>query len=179
MAFAAIDVAGVFEYFGVVGQRAPGDSQLGAGAPVVAEAVVVVISQREVGFASIRLEAQSGLHGRIGQIETGGSVVVALKIDIAMHLGQQAPGEQEVRVAGDSFIEQARGLGQLLLGVDLIRGVGVERLGPQVKVVGGKIGRGRFLDRSFFARRELGLKLVGDRFGNLALNGENIRQSRS
>ena len=88
MAFAAIDVAGVFEYFGIVGERAPGNGQLAAGALVVAEAVVIVISQGEVGFACIRLEAQSGLHGRVRQIEAARSVVVTLPIDFVVHSGQ-------------------------------------------------------------------------------------------
>ena len=53
--------------------------------------------------------------------------------------------------------------------------VSEERLGAQIKVVCGKISGERFLDRRLFARRNFGLKLVGDRLGNLALNGEHVR----
>jgi hypothetical protein len=83
-----------------------------------------------------------------------------------MHPGEQAPCEQEGRVAGDSFVQQARGLGQLLPGVDVTRSVGIERLSAQVDVVGGKIGCGAF-SIAAFSPGELGLKLVGDRRGDL------------
>ena len=43
MAFAAIDVAGVCEYFGVIGQRASGNGQFDTSALIVAETVIVVI----------------------------------------------------------------------------------------------------------------------------------------
>ncbi len=103
---AAGDVARVFEYSGVVGQCSPGDSQLSAGASVIAEAVVVVVGQRKVGFARIRLETQRDLHGRLSQFETSRGAVVALNVDIAMHPGEQAPGEQELRIVSDRFVEQ-------------------------------------------------------------------------
>ena len=57
MAFPAVDIASVFEYFGVVGQRAPGDGQLSAGTLVVAEAVVIVIGQGESAKAQAAFTA--------------------------------------------------------------------------------------------------------------------------
>ena len=58
--------------------------------------------------------------------------------------------------------------------MDLIRGVGKERLRAQVKVVSGKVGCGWFLDRRFFAGGDLGLKLISDRLRDFALDGEDV-----
>src|SRR5436190_6302332 len=68
VAFAAVDHAGVSEYISAVGQCAPGDSELAASPPVIAEPVVVINGQSEVGFARIGLQAKSCFHGRFGQI---------------------------------------------------------------------------------------------------------------
>ena len=139
VAFAAVDHAGVSEYISVVGQCAPGDNELTASPSVIAESVVVINGQGEVRFARIRLKAQSGLHGRISQTETGRGVVVAPKVGSAMYSGQQTPSLYEVRIASDSFIEQFGRLRQLLPGMDWVRCVGEEFLGAQVKVVRIKI----------------------------------------
>src|SRR5262249_28451028 len=53
VALAAVDHAGVSEYISVVGQCAPGDNQLTASPPVIAEPVVVINGQSEVGLARI------------------------------------------------------------------------------------------------------------------------------
>ena len=49
-------------------------------------------------------------------------------------------------------------------------------LGPGVEIEGGQVGGGRLFDRRFLVRRELGLQLIGDGFGNLALDGKHIGQ---
>src|SRR5207244_10866683 len=121
VAFAAVDHAGGSEYISAVGQCAPGDNELAASPTVIAESVVVRNGQGEVGFARIRLKAQSGLHGRICQTETGRGVVVAPKVGSAMYSGKQTPSLYEVRIACDSFIEQLGRLRQLLPGVNWIR----------------------------------------------------------
>jgi hypothetical protein len=92
-----------------------------------------------------------------------------------MHSGEQAPGKQKLRVSGDSFVEQLRSFGQVLLGVDIVGDVGPESFGTLVKVERREISGGRFLDRRLFARGNFGLQLVGDRLGNLALDSEHIR----
>ena len=68
VAFAAVDHAGVSEYISAVGQCAPGDNELAASPPVIAEPVVVINGQSEVGFARIGLQAKSCFYGRFGQI---------------------------------------------------------------------------------------------------------------
>ena len=51
-----------------------------------------------------------------------------------------------------------------------------ERFRASVKIEGNEI-RGRSLfDRLLFRRRKLGLKLIGDGFGDLALNGKDVRK---
>ena len=47
-------------------------------------------------------------------------------------------------------------------------------LAAEITIVGNKIGCRWLLDRCLFCWRELGLELVGDGFGNLALNGKDI-----
>ena len=85
MAVAAVDVGGVCKQCGVVVQRPPRAGKLSAGAPVVAETFVVVIGQGEMGFARLRLQLERSLRRRIGEIEPGRGVIVALPIDIAVH----------------------------------------------------------------------------------------------
>ncbi len=159
----------------LLGSVASGDSELAASPFVVAKAVVVIIGQGEVGFARIRLKAQSGLHGRLSQIETGRCVVVASKVGNAMYSGQQTPSLYKVRIARDSFIEQLGCLRQLLPGMNWIRCIGEERLGAQVKVVCCEIGCGCFSIAAFSLRGNFGLKLVSDLLGNLTLNCEYVR----
>src|SRR5947207_15788058 len=120
VAFAAVDHAGVSEYSSAVGQCAPGDNELTASPSVIAESAVVINGQGEVGFARIRLKAESGLHGRISQTETGRGAVVTPKVSSAMYSGQQTPSLYEVRIASDSFIEQFGRLRQLLPGMDWV-----------------------------------------------------------
>src|SRR5438132_8737102 len=174
MAFAAVDHAGVSEYISVVGQCAPGDNELAASPAVIAESVVVINGQGEVGFARIRLKAQSGLRGRISQTETGRGVAVAPKVGSAMYSGQQTPSLYEVRIAHDSFIEQLGRLRQLLPGVNWVRRVGEEFLGAQVQVVRCEIRCGRPLDRRLFARGNFGLKLCNCLSGELTFDCEYV-----
>src|SRR5207253_2657571 len=91
VAFAAVDHAGVSEYISVVGQCASGDNEVTASPSVIAESVVVINGQGEVGFARIRLKAQSGLQCSISQSETGSGMVVPSKVGSAMYPGQQTP----------------------------------------------------------------------------------------
>ena len=121
VAFAAVDHPGVSEYISVVGHCAPGDNELTASPSVIAESVVVINGEGEVGFARIRLEAQSSLHGRISQTETGRRVVGGLEVGRAMYSGQQTPCEQQLRIVCDSFVEQLGRLRQLLPGMDWVR----------------------------------------------------------
>ncbi len=97
-------------------------------------------------------------------------------IQSTVHSGKKAPGEQKLRVPGDSFIEQLRGFRQVLLGVERIGDISPESFGTLVKVERGKVSGGRLLDRRLFTRRNFGLELIGDRFGNLALNSKHVRQ---
>ena len=53
--------------------------------------------------------------------------------------------------------------------------VGPKSFGTLVKVESREVSGGRFLDRCLFTRRDFGLELVGDRFGNLALDCEDVR----
>src|SRR4029077_14437140 len=92
--------------------------------------------------------------------KTRPSVIKSDKIDLAAHPRQEAPGKEEVRVAGDSFIQHAFGLGQLLPRVDQVGGVGKQRLRAQVKVVSREVSRGWLLYRRFFTRSDFGLKLI-------------------
>src|SRR6266542_2745521 len=91
MAFASVDQAGVQKHIGIVGKRLFGNSQFAAGALIVTKAVVVVIRQRKVDFASIRLEAHGTIQGGLCQIKAGRRMIMAPKVCNAMHSGQQTP----------------------------------------------------------------------------------------
>src|SRR5262249_50344702 len=49
-------------------------------------------------------------------------------------------------------------------------------LGLSIKVESGQVGGGRFFNRRLLVRRKLRLQLLGDGLGDLALDGEDIRQ---
>ena len=49
-------------------------------------------------------------------------------------------------------------------------------LGSAIEVEGGQVGSRRFFNRRFLVRRKPGLQLIGDGFGNLALNRKHIGQ---
>src|SRR5207244_6568480 len=122
----------------------------------------------------IRVKTQRGVYWLISLIETRRGVVMPSTIQSAMHSGKKAPGEQKLRVPGDSFIEQLRGFGQVLLGVEWIGDISPESFGTLVKVERRNISRRHLLNRRLFTRRDFGLELVGDRFGDLALNSEHV-----
>ena len=46
----------------------------------------------------------------------------------------------------------------------------------QVEIVGSHVRRGALVHCAFFGWRKFGLKLIGDFFGNLALDGKDIGQ---
>src|SRR5882724_4312789 len=131
----------------MVRKRLSGNSQFVAGALIVTKAVVIVIRQRKMSFASIRLHACSAIQGSLGQVETRRCMIMASKVGYAMHSGQQTPGPQKVRIARESFVKKLGCLRQLLPCMDSIGCIGKKRLGTKVKIVCEEIGCGCFLDR--------------------------------
>src|SRR5216683_5171254 len=121
--------------------------------------MVVILGKGEMGFARIGIETQSGLDRCVSKVVARCGVVVTLKVDIAIHSGEEAPGEQELWVARDSFLEQTGGPRQFLSGWDISRGIGVKRAAAQVEVVGGKIFCRYFLDRGRFVRQDFCMQL--------------------
>ena len=128
-----------------------------------------------MGFTRVRRKAKGGLDGSFRQIQSRGSVVVALFVKSSMGLGQQTPGEEELRIMGDRLIQEARGLRQFFPGVNWIRHVTPQLLGLNVQIVRGEVPGGDSLNLRFLARRNLDLELIGNRFGNFALDREDIR----
>src|SRR6266480_5272657 len=120
MALTSIDHACVSEHIGIVRQRLSGNSQFAASTLVVAKPKVVVIGQRKVDFASIRLDAHSAIQDGLGEIKTGRCMIMAPEVCNAMHSGQQTPSLQKVRIPHESFIQQLGCLRQLFPCMDSI-----------------------------------------------------------
>src|SRR5438105_12949982 len=118
--------------------------------------MVVILSKGEMSFARVRIETQRSLNGRVCQVVARSAMVITLKVNIAMHSGEKAPGKQELRVARDSFLEQARRTRQFLSRRDVSRGIGIKRAAPQIEIVGGKIFRRWLLNRQHFTGRQFG-----------------------
>ena len=134
-----------------------------------------MLRHRKVRFAGVGPQTKRGLDSRVRQRQTCGRVVSANEINEVVRFGQSAIGKEKCRVARDRLLKQMGGLEKILLGPGRIKTYGFTKsVGSDIKIVGHKIGRGRFLDRSLFTWRKLGLKLIGDRFGNLTLYGKHV-----
>ena len=93
-----------------------------------------------------------------------------------MSIEQLTIGLEKCRVTLNCLVKKLNRLPQVLLKSRAETCREEKSLGPGVKVEGGQVGGGRFFDRRFLVRRKLGLQLIGDGFGNLALDGKDIGQ---
>src|SRR5438128_8742994 len=83
--------------------------------------------------------------------------------------------EEKRRVAREGLVKKLHRFKEIFFQA---RGVNVavveEFFCSQEEIIGSEVRGGALADRTLFLWRELGLKLVGDFLGNLALNRENI-----
>ena len=112
-ALAPIDVTGVFEKLGAVWERAARAGQFDSRAIVVAEAMIIIIRQREMSFARLGFKAERIFDCAMRHLETGGCVVESVCVNISMHSREQAPRDEETRITRDCFVEKLSGLNQI------------------------------------------------------------------
>src|SRR6266498_123895 len=104
-------------------------------------------------------------------------MIVVIQVYIIVRIGEQTVSEEKGRVARYRLVEE---LHRFKIIFPLVRRVIVafvdEFFCSQVKIVGSEV-RGRALAYcSLFLWRKFDLKLVGDFFSNLALDGKDIGQ---
>ena len=97
-----------------------------------------------------------------------------MEIKKRVRAGQFTIRKQKLRIVGDSLIQQANRLPHVFWYSRIKGDHSTKLFATQIPIVGEEIIGGRLLDRGFLSRREFGLKLIGNRFGDIALNGENI-----
>ena len=85
-----------------------------------------------------------------------------------------AIGDQEIRVVGDSLLQQPYGLAQIFWCPRIEGQHLIKVFGAQVTVVGDKIRRWGLLNCRFFCRRKFCLQLVGNRSRDVCLNCKDI-----
>src|SRR5438128_1894185 len=92
-----------------------------------------------------------------------------------MRIGEPTMSEEKCRVAREGLVKKLHRFKEIL---SQARGANIalveEFFCSKETVVGSYVRGGALADRTLFLWRELGLKLVGDFLGNLALNRENI-----
>ena len=93
-----------------------------------------------------------------------------------MFIGELAISKEKGRVARHRLVKELHGIKSVLSPAQRGEVSVDEFFGSEVKVVSSQVRSRTLADRTFFRWRELGLKLVGDFLGNLALNGEDIGQ---
>src|SRR5437868_12043441 len=86
--------------------------------------------------------------------------------------------QEKCRVAREGLVKKLHRFKKI---ISQARGVNLavvdEFFCSQEEVVGSQVRGGTLADRTLFLLRELGLKLVGDGFGHLTLNREDVGQS--
>src|ERR1700724_4439276 len=80
-----------------------------------------------------------------------------------------------MRIACERFVKQGYRLKESFFSTG-IRGQLGQLLGLSIKPLSNRVGGGRLCDSCFLARRHPGLKLIGNRLSNLALNGKDVGQ---
>ena len=100
-------------------------------------------------------------------------MIVAGEVNYIVSIGELAICIEVRRVFRDSLIQQVDCFEQSRLCIAKQASF-QERFRAAVEIERGDIGRGCLLDRSLFIRREFSLQLIGDRFRDFALNGENV-----
>ncbi len=171
LALPAQDVAVQLGDAGLVGQGAPRQRQLGGGTGVIA-ALVMIVGERQMGFARVGGQAHRPLHSGVELLQARGRVV--RPVQAAVRARQQAPRAQELRVARERLLDQTDDLRHPLRALHGAAVAVKEVPGAQVQVVGGQIGGRRRVDGAFFLRRKPRLELPGDGQGDLALDGEHV-----
>ena len=90
-------------------------------------------------------------------------------------MGELTISEEKCRVARYRLVEELHSLKEILslgIGVNAVD----EFFCSEIEIVGSEVRSGALVDRSLFLWRKFRLKLVGDFFGNFALDGEDISQ---
>ena len=93
-----------------------------------------------------------------------------------MSINELVVGFEKGRVSPHGLIQKLNRPLQVLQIISIETGCEEQSLGPDVEIEGGQVGGGRFFDRRFLVRRKPGLQLLGNGFGDLALNGKDIGQ---
>src|SRR4029453_8896308 len=96
---------------------------------------------------------------------------------IIVRIGELTMSEEKGRVAPYSLVKKLHCFKIIFSSArEVNEAVVDEFFCSQVEIVGNEIRSGALTDYTLFLWRQFGLKLVGDFFGNLALDGENIGQ---
>ena len=131
-----------------------------------------------VDFARVRLDFFGFLQSDSGQFAPLVSVISSTPIQIEMSFAHQTVRTQEFRIAPNRFLQQADALKQVALCVGIIRQI-VELSRPQIKIVRHRVRRGWFRHPRFLVSGQMRLQLLGDGFGDFALDSEHVSQIAS
>ena len=124
----------------------------------------------------IRVKTRGGLDCSIRLFEPLDRVIVPRGIHAGVESRKQTPGNYELPVSCNRFVQKRDRGDQLLLGGSRIGHIADQFPGASVEIVGNKIAGGPFFNGSLFAGQKFRLQLVGNRFGNFTLDRENISQ---
>src|SRR5437868_3130770 len=101
-----------------------------------------------VNFARLRLKLFGLLQSSVGLFPPRRRVIESKPVKVQMCFAQQAVSEQKIRIAPDSFLEQADGLEQTSLGTGIVYQI-PEGERPHIKIVREDVVGRRLLDGGF------------------------------
>src|SRR4029077_12541121 len=127
-------------------------------------------------FSAIRSERKSFLQRLPSLRHPGRSVISPQKVKQVMSASELTVGQIKAWIVRYSLIQQTYRLAGVLDHTGVEACLSKRLPATQVAIVGDKISCRWLLNRSFLSWRKFCLKLVGNCFGNLALNRKNIIQ---
>ena len=130
--------------------------------------------QSEMYFAGIRLQSRRILQRGVSEGEPRRRVINVEEIKLIVHVGQKAVSGHKPRVAFDRLVKQTSSLQKMWFQLSVKTMVVRDWLCSHVETKRNQVACGSPLDRRSFARCKFRLQLVGNRFRDLALNGEKI-----
>src|SRR5436190_12783277 len=98
------------------------------------------------------------------------------KIEAIMNPSQFAMSEQELRIARDRLVEEARGFEKGRSALCVKASASHKGPGSHIAIISLEIARGFLFYHRFLSGRKLDLQLRDDLLGQLTLNGEYVRQ---
>src|SRR4029077_21014449 len=137
--------------------------------------MIKISGAREMRFTCVWIKANCALDGRLGQREPSRRMVEAQKIKLVMSMRESAIRLEEVRITGNSLVQQIDRLQQICFqaAAETQR---EKSLGTIIKIESDEIGCWRLFNGKFLCSRNFRAKALSDRSCKLTLDRKQVIQ---